>query len=169
MRSKTSNWFETKIRYEKVQEDGSQKNVTELYVVDALSFTEAESKIIREMKSYISGDFKVKNINPTNYHEIFFSDNSNDDKWYKAKLQFIIIDEKTEKVKRSDVFYLVQGQSTEGAQKAINEIMGHTMVDYVTISIIETKILDVFEHSDKDDEAGDSDKNSSNGSVDEFE
>ena len=145
MRSRTSDWFETKIKYDKTQDDGSQKKVTELYVVDALSFGEAEEKITREMKSYISGEYSVKNITPANYHEIFFSDNSKDDKWYKAKLQFITIYEKTEKEKRQTVFYLVQGNSTESAQKAIAEVMGGTMIDYVVVSISETKILDVFE------------------------
>lgn len=167
MRSKTSDWFETKIRYDKTQEDGSQKKVTELYVVDALSFGEAEEKITREMKSYISGEYSVKNITPANYHEIFFSDNSKDDKWYKAKLQFITIDEKTEKEKRQTVFYLVQGNSTESAQKAIAEVMGDTTMDYVVVSISETKILDVFEHSD--DDGKERSESISNGSVDEFE
>ena len=111
MKSKTSDWFETKIRLDKTQEDGTQKKVTELYVVEALSFTEAEAKIIAEMKDYVSGEFDVKNITPTSYHEIFFSENSKDDKWYKAKLQFITIDEKTEKEKRTAVTYLCQASS----------------------------------------------------------
>lgn len=97
MRSRTSTWFETKIRYEKMMEDGAQKMVTEQYVVDALSFTEAENAIIEEMSTYITGDFKVRDIKMAGYGEIFFSDADNDDKWYKAKLQFITIDEKTEK------------------------------------------------------------------------
>ena len=100
MRSRTSDWFETKIRYDKTVEDGSQKPVTEQYVVDALSFTEAENEVIEEMSVYISGDYKITNIKPAPYHEIFFSDKANDDKWYKAKLQFITLDEKTEKEKR---------------------------------------------------------------------
>lgn len=148
MKSRTSDWFETKIRLDKVQEDGAQKKVTELYVVEATSFTEAEAKIIAVAKDYTSGEFSVKNITPTSYHEIFFSENSKDDKWYKAKLQFITIDEKTEKEKHQTVYYLVQGSSTESAQKNINEVMGHTMIDYVIVSIVETKILDVFEHTD---------------------
>lgn len=169
MRSRTAEWFEAKVQYDKVQEDGYQKKVTELYVVDAMSFGEAEKKIISEMEAYISGEFSVKNITPANYHEIFFSDNNNDDKWYKAKLQFITIDEKTEKEKRSNVYYLVQGNSTESAQKAIAEVMGSTMIDYVVVSISETKILDVFEHSKEDEKNKDSDKGSSNGFIDEFE
>lgn len=150
MKSKTSEWFETKVRLDKTQEDGTQKKVTELYVVEAMSFTEAEAKIIAVAKDYTSGDFSVKNITPTSYHEIFFSENSKDDKWYKAKLQFITIDEKTEKEKHQTVYYLVQGSSTESAQKNINEVMGHTMIDYVIVSIVETKILDVFKHTDNE-------------------
>lgn len=154
MRNRTSDWFEVKVQYEKVQEDGQQKKVTELYVVDAPSFSEAEHKIAKEMEPYISGEYKVKNITPTNYHELFFidDDKSNDVKWYKAKLQFITLDEKTEKEKRSNVCYLVQGNSTETAQQNLNEVMGGTMIDYDIISISETKILDVFEHGDADNE-----------------
>ena len=73
MRSRTANWFECKIRYEKVMEDGLQKKVTESYVVDALSFSEAEKRIIEEMSSYISGEFDVADIKKAAYKEIFFS------------------------------------------------------------------------------------------------
>ena len=146
MRSRTSEWFETKIRYAKTQEDGSQKNVTEHYVVDALSFTEAESAILEEMKVYISGDYKITDIKPAPYHEIFFSDMNNDDKWYKAKLQFITIDEKTDKEKRSSVNYLVQAATLQSAVKNIDEVMGGTMIDYAIASVAETPIMDVFEH-----------------------
>ena len=92
MRSRTADWYETKIRYEKTMEDGAQKKVTEQYVVDALSFTEAENTIIEEMSSYISGGFKITDIKHAAYREIFFSENTNDDRWYKAKLQFITLD-----------------------------------------------------------------------------
>lgn len=127
-------------------EDGTTKKVTEQYVVDALSFTEAESSIMEEMSSYISGDFKITDIKPASYHEIFFSDLEKDDRWYKAKLQFITIDEKTEKEKRSNVNYLVQAGTLQGAVKHIEEVMGGTMIDYVIASLAETQIMDVFEH-----------------------
>ena len=146
MRSRTSDWFETKIRYAKTQEDGTQKNVTEHYVVDALSFTEAESAILEEMKVYISGDYKITDIKPAAYHEIFFSDMDKDDKWYKAKLMFITIDEKSQKEKRSAVTYLVQASTLPGAVKNISEVMGGTMIDYEIASVAETQIMDVFEH-----------------------
>ena len=147
MRSRTATWFECKIRYEKVMEDGLQKKVTELYVVDALSFTEAEQRITEEMSSYISGTFEVADIKKATYKEIFFSDDELADRWYKAKLQFITIDEKTEKEKRSSVNYLCQAGSFNGAVKNVEEVMGTTMIDYVIASIAETTIMDVYEYA----------------------
>jgi hypothetical protein len=147
MRSRTANWFETKIRYEKMMDDGKQKMVTEQYVVDALSFTEAEASIIEEMSSYISGEFKVTGISQSSYGEIFFSDIDTDDRFFKVKLQFITIDEKTEKEKRSNVIYLVQAHTLQQAIKNIEEVMGSTMIDYAIAAVQETQIMDVFEHN----------------------
>lgn len=150
MRSRTAQWFECKIRYDKVMEDGLQKKVTEAYVVDALSFSEAEERIIEEMSSYISGEFDVADIKIASYKEIFFSDDDMADKWFKAKLQFITIDERTEKEKRSTVNYMVQAGSFGGALKNINEVMGGTMIDYVVASMAETTMMDVFEYKKED-------------------
>ena len=146
MRSRTAIWFECKIRYEKVMEDGLQKKVNENYVVDALSFTEAEKRIMEEMSSYISGEFTIKDIKIAPYKEIFFSDDELADRWYKAKLEFITIDEKTEKEKRSAVNYLVQAGTLKGAVGNIESVMGTTMIDYVIASVAETKLMDVFEY-----------------------
>ena len=154
MRSRTSNWFECKIRYEKVMEDGLQKKVTEQYGVDALSFSEAEKRIIEEMSAYISGEFEVTDVKKAQYKEVFFSDAANDDRYYKAKLMFITIDEKTDKEKRSAVTYLVQAATLDGAVKNINEVMDGTMIDYEKSNIAETKILDVFEYKKQDEHEG---------------
>jgi len=151
MRSRTAMWFECKIRYEKVMEDGLQKKVNENYVVDALSFSEAEKRITEEMSSYISGEFEVADIKKAAYKEIFFTDDNVADKWYKAKLQFITIDEKTEKEKRSTVNYLVQAGSMNGAMKNIDEVMGGTMIDYVVASVMETTLMDVYEYGKTND------------------
>lgn len=147
MRSRTANWFETTVRYERQTEDAGQKKVNELYVVDALTFGEAEETITAEMEPYVSGEFEVKNITPAAYGEIFFSDNDNDDRWYKAKLSFITIDEKTAKEKRSAVNFLVQAASFTGAVRNIEEAMGKTAIDYVIANVSETKIMDVYEHN----------------------
>ena len=147
MRRRTAIWFECKIAYEKVMEDGLQKEVTESYVVDAMSFTEAEKRIMEEMSSYISGEFTIKDIKIAPYKEIFFSDDEMADRWYKAKLQFITIDEKTEKEKRSNVNYLVQAGTLKGAVGNIESVMGTTMIDYVIAAVNETTLMDVFEYA----------------------
>ena len=151
MRSRSAVWFECKIRYEKVMEDGLQKKVNENYVVDALSFSEAETRITEEMSAYISGEFEVADIKKAVFKEVFFTDDNIADKWYKAKLQFITIDEKTEKEKRSTVTYLVQAGSMNGAMKNIDEVMGGTMIDYVVASVAETTIMDVYEYGKSND------------------
>ena len=146
MRSRTSEWFECKVQYEKVMEDGIQKKVTELYTVEALSFTEAEARIIEEMSAYINGEYEVKDIKKAKYKEIWLSDDANADRFYQAKLQFITIDEKTEKEKRSNFVCLVQAATLNGAIKGIDEVMGGTMIDYTSVEAKETKILDVIEY-----------------------
>jgi hypothetical protein len=146
MRSRTANWFECKIRYEKIMEDGMQKKVTEAYVVDALSFSEAEERIIEEMSSYISGEFDVTDIKKATYGEIFFSEEPQADRWYKAKLAFITFDEKTEKEKRMLKNFLVHAGSFNGAVKNIEEAQAGSLGDYVIVSVAETTLMDVFEH-----------------------
>ena len=151
MRSKTAQWFECKIKYEKLMEDGLQKQVVEQYVVDALSFAEAEQRITEEMSQYISGEFEVADIKKAAYKEVFFDDdNATSDRWYKAKLDFITIDERTEKEKRSRVTYLVQATNLNRAMKNVDTVMGGTMIDYDSASISDTKLVDVFEHTAED-------------------
>ena len=147
MRSRTANWFECKVRYKKTTEEGLQKKVTEQYVVDALSFSEAEQRITEEMSAYISGEFEITDVRKAPYKEVFFSDADLEDRYYKAKLMFITIDEKTKKEKRSAVTYLVQAATLDGAVKNINEVMEGTMIDYEKSNISETKIMDVFEYT----------------------
>ena len=149
MRDVNKKWFETIVRYDKVMESGETKKVSDTYVVDAITFGEAEESIAEEMKPYMSGDFDIKNINPAPYSEIFFSDNDTDDKYYKVKLAFITIDEKTQKEKKSKVTYLVQAGSLEQARKNTEEVMKGTMINYEFVSVTETKILDVFEKKSK--------------------
>lgn len=146
MRSKTAMWFECKIRYEKVMEDGTPKKVNEVYVIDALSFSEAEERIIEEMSPYISGEFEVVDVNIAPYREVFFADDNIADQWFKARLSFITIDERTNKEKRTSMMYLVNAGNISSAINNIDEVMSGTMIDYVTTSISATKIFDVFEY-----------------------
>ena len=119
MRSRTATWFECKIRYEKTMEDGLPKKVSEVYVVDALSFSEAEERIIEEMSSYISGEIEIVDVKIAPYREIFFADDNLADQWFKAKLSFITIDERTDKEKRTSMMCLV---NADNISSAINNI-----------------------------------------------
>ena len=150
MRSRTATWFECKIRYEKMTEDGLPKKVSEVYVVDALSFSEAEERIIEEMSSYISGEIEIVDVKIAPYREIFFADDNLADQWFKAKLSFITIDERSNKEKRTSMMYLVNAGNISSAISNIDEVMRGTMIDYVTTSISATKIFDVFEYKKKD-------------------
>ena len=150
MRSRTAIWFECKVRYEKTMEDGMPKKVVEIYTVDALSFSEAEERIMEEMSSYVSGEIDIGDLKIAQYKEIFFADSDLADKWYKAKLAFITIDEKTDKEKKTSVFYLVNAGNINSAIKNIDEVMGGTMIDYQTLNVSETNIMDVFEYKKKE-------------------
>ena len=138
-----ANWFECKIKFDKVQENGAVKKVTEAYLVDALSFTEAEARITEEMKPFISGEFSVSAVKRTKIAEIFRDDTA--DKWYLAKVAFITIDEKTAVEKKSVSTMLVAGADFKGAYDNFLEGMKSTLADYEIQAISETMIMDVYD------------------------
>lgn len=143
-------WFICKIRYEKVMENGMNKKVTEPYLVDALSFTEAEARIIEEMTPFISGEFTVSDISRANFSELFPSEEEAADRWFKCKLIFITLDDKSGAEKKTSTYVLVQGASTEDATTKLHEEMKGTMAEYRIGSVVETPIIDVYPYtSDK--------------------
>lgn len=144
-----NSWFECKIRYEKTLENGMNKKVTEPYLVDALSFTEAESRIIEEMEPFISGEFTVSDIKRVNYAEVFPDQADNADRWFKCKLMFITLDEKSGNEKKSASLALVQAADLRDAVKKLDEAMKGTMSDYQIASINETAIMDVYYYKEK--------------------
>ena len=138
------NWFTCKVRYEKTMENGQNKKVTEPYLVDALSHTEAEARIIEEMTPYISGEFTIAGIVPAKYSEIFFSDEEAADRWYKCRLAYLTIDEKSGAEKRTMTNVLVQASDLRDAVKKLDEGMKGSMADYLILSVAETPIMDVY-------------------------
>ncbi|MEG0646933.1 MAG: DUF4494 domain-containing protein [Bacteroides sp.] len=142
-------WFLCKIRYEKVMDNGMNKKVTEPYLVDALSFTEAEARIIEETTPFITGEFTVADISRAHYSELFPSDEEAADKWYSGRLAFIALDDKSGKEKRTYTNILVQASDMPDALKKLNEGMKGTMVEYESIVLKETAIVDVFPYTDK--------------------
>jgi len=143
MKEKVSIWFEVSVAYKKMMEDGTEKKVTEVVVIDAVSFAEAEKRALKEMGSLVRGGVDVKNINPAPYKSVFF-DEKDGDKWFKAKLSFISLDEASGKERRSNTTYLVQANTFAEALRNIENFMDGGN-DYVTANISETKILDVYQ------------------------
>ncbi|MDO4994256.1 MAG: DUF4494 domain-containing protein [Bacteroidales bacterium] len=139
-----NNWFECKVVTEKTLEGGATKKVTEPYLVDALNFTEAEARIIKEISPYCNGQLEVKDIKRVKYSEMFTSDKESADKWYKVKCMFVTLDEKTQSEKRTASLMLVQASDLHDALKRFDEGMKGTMVDYEIHTIQETNLLDVF-------------------------
>lgn len=143
-------WFECKIRYDKIQENGSVKKVTEAYLVDALSFTEAEARIIQEQTPFISGEYSIPAIKKTVIAEVFF--NPGCDKWWSVKYNFITIDEKTAKEHRTAVYIIVQADDQQSAVDNFNKGMKGTLADYEIEKVAETKLMDVYPHNLNQDE-----------------
>ena len=141
-----SDWFECKARFDKTMDTGVQKKATETYLVDALSFTEAERRFIEEMTPRISGEFTVKDIKRASLSEIFESDDAAADRWFKAKVAYINLDEKTGAEKRSNQQVLIQGTDIREAVKTLDKRMEGTLGEWVLVSIAETQIMDVFRY-----------------------
>ena len=142
-------WFECSLKYDKVMENGLEKKVTELYLVDALSITEAEARLIEEMNPFMQGEFQCKGIKEAKYSEIFFSEEVTADRYFKCKLLFITLDEKSGKEKTTSTQILVQAADLRDAVKKLDEGMKGTMADYKIASVSETKIMDVYPYESK--------------------
>ncbi len=143
-------WFECKVSYEKMMENGVQKKVTEPYLVDALSFTEAEARIIEEIKPYISGEFTIADIKRARLAELFF--NEAGDRYYKIKIYFITLDEKSGAEKKTAAQMLAQASDIKEAIAVLENAMKGSMADYTIASVSETPIMDVFPFAPKKDE-----------------
>ena len=141
------NWFECKVSYEKMMENGVQKKVTEPYLVDALSFTEAEARIIEEMKPYISGEFMVADIKRARLAELFF--NESGDRYYKFKVFYVTLDEESGTEKKTALQMLAQASDIKEAIAVLENGMKGSSADYVIASVAETMLMDVFPFSPK--------------------
>lgn len=142
-------YFECKVKYDKMAENGSVRKVNEPYLVDALTFTEAEARVTEEVKPFISGDFTVTAAKKTKIAEIFRANIYIADRFYLVKVNFITIDEKTGQEKKAANLILVQASDFHGALNRFEELMKDTMADYEIAAITETPIVDVFKYAAK--------------------
>lgn len=135
--------FEVGVRMERTLEDGRQAKVLEQYVADALSFTEAEARIIKEASVYgrITEIVTIKRSRCTE----LLGDGSKE-KWFKAKVNYITINEKTGKEKKTPSYYFVNADTIADTKRAVDELFSGTLVDYSISTLDETKILEIFRH-----------------------
>ncbi len=146
----SATWYECKIKYRKIDESGAQKMTTEPYLVDAISYTEAESRINEEMSAYISDEFKITNIKVANFAEIHPFENS--DRWFKSKVSLIAYDEESGKERKSNIYLLIQANDVKEAFDNTNVAMRNTMGDYTIPAIAESPIMDVFPYFSGEEE-----------------
>lgn len=138
-----SQWFETKVKYDKTMLDtGAIKSVTEPYLVDALSFTEAEARITKEMEAFVSGELTVTAVRKVRFEDVLYHEGG--DRWYKVKINMITIDEKTGAEKRSASFSLVQASEFKLALDYFLEAMKSVLFDFEIVNITEMAYIDVF-------------------------
>lgn len=145
-----STWYECKVRYQKMDQNGKDKKVNEPYLVDAVSFTDAEKRINEMLEPYISGEFQVTNIKIANYSELH--PNENGDRWFKSKVSFMNLDEEKGVEKRSNTYMLIQSNNVKEAYDTIEKLLSGTVSDYEIPAIAESPIMDVFPFFDKDNE-----------------
>ncbi|MGQ8338182.1 DUF4494 domain-containing protein [Sunxiuqinia sp. A32] len=141
-------WFEVKVKYVKVDQDGRERKVGEVYLVDAVSFTDAEARIIEQMQQMIRGEFHIDNIKKSNIIEIYPHDNG--EFWYKAKISIVTIDEKAGKEKKINNYFLVAADDFKEAFTRLEEGLSYILVPYHTTAMALSTIVDVFPYF-KDD------------------
>lgn len=137
-------YFECVVKFEKTMENGLVKKVSEPYIVDALSFTEAEKRFLEYIEPFMSGEYEVKAVKRANYSEIVSATGEDADKWFKAKVAFITLDEKTGVEKKSAQNMLVQASDLRDAVKRLDKHMEGTLADYEISAVSETAIMDVY-------------------------
>lgn len=143
-------FYECRVKYAK-EVDGQSKPITELYLFDALTYTEAEARVTEEMASYISGEFQIASIRKARYAELFQPEGG--DRWYKVKVSFLLVDEKSGKEKRVSQTILILASDIKDAYDKIKAAIN---IDDLEVNAIdETKIMDFFPLFSKDDEVKD--------------
>ena len=135
-------WFECKVKYVKIDDDGRERKVSEVYLVDAVTFTDAETRIIKQLQTMVRGEFVVDNIKKSNIVEIFPHEDG--EWWYKAKIAIVTIDENAGKEKKINNYFLVAADDIKQALQRLEDGLSYILVPYPTTSLAVCNIVDVF-------------------------
>jgi len=144
-------WYECKVKYRKTHETGESKVTTETYLLDAVSYTEAEARITEEMKTYTNEEFMITNIKVANLSEVHPFENS--DRWFKSKVSLISYDDESGKERKSNLYMLIQANDVKEAYENTEQALQETMGDYSIPAITESPILDVFPYFSDEEES----------------
>ena len=140
-------WFECKVSYERQADSMGMKKVSESYLVDALSFTEAEERIIKEVRPFVLvGELDVVNIRRARIAELFLNDEAEDDRYFRAKVNFITVDEKSGSEKKTSATMIVKSDSLPNAVTELKAQLDSQMASYEIAAVTDTQILDVFQY-----------------------
>ena len=140
-------WFECKVSYERQADSMGMKKVSESYLVDALSFTEAEKRIIKEVRPFVSvGELEVVNIRRARIAELVLNDEAEDDRYFRAKVNFITVDEKSGSEKKTSATMIVKSDSLPNAVTELKAQLDSQMASYEIAAVTDTQILDVFQY-----------------------
>lgn len=142
-------WFICKVKYAKEDDKGILKNVSENYLVDAVSFTEAEARIYDELGSIIRGDFQVTNISKSNIVDVFHYDDI--DIWHKCKITYVVADEDSGKEKKVTQIMLVSAHDVKEAYDRIRESLNNMLVSFRVPEVIESNIVEIFPYVSEED------------------
>lgn len=137
-----NNWFECKVKYKKIDEQGNEKDAKEVYLIDAVSFTEAEARIHKVLEQYISGEFNVTNINRSTLSEIVAAEDG--EYWFKAKVSISTIDEKSGKEKASNQLILIAADNLKQSIERLETSLSEMIVPWDLKMVQESPIIDVF-------------------------
>ena len=140
-------WFECKVSYERQADSMGMKKISESYLVDALSFTEAEKRIIKEIRPFVSvGELEVVNIRRARIAELFLNEEAEDDRYFRAKVNFITVDEKSGSEKKTSATMIVKSDSLPNAVTELKAQLDSQMASYEIAAVTDTQILDVFQY-----------------------
>lgn len=142
-------WFQCKIKYQREEENGKIKKISEPYLVDAVSYTEAEARIYQELGSVIPGEFEVTAITKSRFVDIFHYDDN--DVWYKCKVTYMVTDENSGKEKKITNMMLVTAAHVKEAYERIQESLSTMLVPFEVPEIAQSPIVEIFPYISEED------------------
>ncbi len=141
-------WFQAKIKFVQEDEKGVARNISQVYLFDAVSYTDAEARAYQHLAAEVP-DFQLTGLTKVKLNEVYFEENSSE-LWFKCKVSYIVFDEKTQREKKVPYAFLLNAHTIKDAYSILESRLG-TVQDYIITDIGATKILDVIPYEEDND------------------